>query len=135
MPRGREHGASAVEFALILPLLIVLVFGIIEFGLAFSRLQGLQAAAREGGRVAAVAGDEDDVRDRIQEVAPAFVAFDDLDIGLVPTGGCQSGVDTVTVAVQVGEAARSTYSIRIPLLPNVEPSYETQAVFRCERTR
>lgn len=53
--REREHGeqgASAVEFALILPLLLLLVFGIIQFGLVFFGYQGLQASAREGARFA-----------------------------------------------------------------------------------
>lgn len=47
----RERGASAVEFALIAPLLIVLVFGIIQFSITYNRQQGLHAAAREGARL------------------------------------------------------------------------------------
>ncbi len=45
-----ERGAAAVEFALVLPLLVLLVFGIVQFGIAYNRVQGLQAAAREGAR-------------------------------------------------------------------------------------
>jgi Flp pilus assembly protein TadG len=49
---GREHGAVAVEFALVVPLLLVLVFGIIEFGVVFanqiSTRQGTREAARQG---------------------------------------------------------------------------------------
>ncbi|MFT7646169.1 MAG: Flp pilus assembly protein TadG, partial [Candidatus Poriferisodalaceae bacterium] len=45
--------------AIILPVLVLLMFGIVEFGLAFNRLQGVHAAAREGARVGAVSpGDE-----------------------------------------------------------------------------
>lgn len=51
---ARERGAAAVEFAIILPLLVVLVFGIVQFALAYNRAQGLHAAAREGARVAAL---------------------------------------------------------------------------------
>jgi Flp pilus assembly protein TadG len=40
--------------AIVLPILILLVFGIIQFSIYFNRLQGLQAAAREGARVAAL---------------------------------------------------------------------------------
>ena len=50
----REEGASAVEFALIAPLLFMLVFGIIYFGIAFLRMQTLRSSVREGGRAAAV---------------------------------------------------------------------------------
>ncbi len=52
--RRDERGAAAVEFAIILPLLLVLVFGIVEFSIAYNRQQGLHAAAREGARVAAL---------------------------------------------------------------------------------
>jgi TadE-like protein len=55
---GRRHagdrGATLVEFALIAPLLILLLFGIIDFGWAFSQNVDIKNAAREGGRLAAV---------------------------------------------------------------------------------
>ena len=50
----REEGASAVEFALIAPLLFMIVFGILYFGVAFMKMQNLRSAVREGGRAAAV---------------------------------------------------------------------------------
>lgn len=52
---GRDdRGAAALEFALILPILVVLVFGIIAFGYMLSFRQALSQAAAEGGRAAAV---------------------------------------------------------------------------------
>jgi hypothetical protein len=45
-----EHGASAVEFALVVPLLLVLVFGIIDYGLLFSNSLALRQGIREGAR-------------------------------------------------------------------------------------
>ena len=49
-----EDGAAAVEFALLLPLLVLLLFGMIEFGFAFnSRIQATNAA-REAARRAVV---------------------------------------------------------------------------------
>src|SRR6476469_1117787 len=53
-PTRDQRGAAAVEMAIVLPILILLVFGIIQFSIYFNRLQGLQAAAREGARVAAL---------------------------------------------------------------------------------
>lgn len=52
--RSREHGAAAVEFALVLPLLLVLVLGIAEFGRAFNVQVSLSEAARQASRYAAV---------------------------------------------------------------------------------
>ncbi|GGO70169.1 TadE/TadG family type IV pilus assembly protein [Nocardioides deserti] len=54
--RGKEGGAAAVEFALVLPLLLLLVFGIIQYGLYFWALQGGADAARHAARVSAVGG-------------------------------------------------------------------------------
>ena len=50
-----ERGASAVEFALVLPLLVLFLFGIITYGYMFSVRQALTQAAAEGARAAAVA--------------------------------------------------------------------------------
>lgn len=52
-----DSGAAAVEFALIAPLLILLVVGIIEFSRAYNAQVSLTAAAREGVRVLAIQQD------------------------------------------------------------------------------
>jgi Flp pilus assembly protein TadG len=52
--RRSERGSAAVEFAILLPLLVLLLFGIIEFSIAYNHAQGLHAAAREGARVASL---------------------------------------------------------------------------------
>lgn len=52
---GREtSGAAMVEFAIIAPLLFVLIFGIIDFGRVFFLYNNLTNAAREGARLGAV---------------------------------------------------------------------------------
>lgn len=50
----RERGASAVEFAIILPVLLTLIFGIIDYGLFFFDSIGLRQGAREAARQAVV---------------------------------------------------------------------------------
>jgi len=54
--RRDDRGAAAVEFALVLPVLVLLLFGIIEFGLVFDAQLTITHAAREGARVASVGG-------------------------------------------------------------------------------
>jgi Flp pilus assembly protein TadG len=49
-----ERGASAVEFAILISVLVMILLGTIQFGVAYNRLQGLQAAAREGARIASL---------------------------------------------------------------------------------
>lgn len=56
MQRRGDEGAAAVEFALVLPLLVLLVFGIIDFGRLYYEQITLTDAAREGVRVVALQG-------------------------------------------------------------------------------
>jgi Flp pilus assembly protein TadG len=60
-----EEGAAAVEFALIVGVLAMLIFGMLQFGVAFFELQNLRAATREGARVGAVGGTGSDVKKRV----------------------------------------------------------------------
>lgn len=52
--RDRERGAAAVEFALVAPILLLLVFGIISYGYMLSFRQALSQGAAEGVRKAAI---------------------------------------------------------------------------------
>lgn len=51
--RRPETGAAAVEFALVLPVLVMVILGIVTGGLSFSNAIGVQNAVREGARFAA----------------------------------------------------------------------------------
>lgn len=52
-----DSGAAAVEFALVVPVLVLLVLGIVEFGRVYNIQNSLSAAAREGVRVMAISQD------------------------------------------------------------------------------
>ncbi len=54
MASRNEDGAAAVEFALLLPLLVLLLFGLIQFGMAFNARIQATNAAREAARMAVV---------------------------------------------------------------------------------
>jgi Flp pilus assembly protein TadG len=49
-----ERGQAVAEFALVLPLLLILVFGVIQFGIVFRDYLALTDATRAGARKAAV---------------------------------------------------------------------------------
>lgn len=57
MSETNDRGAAAVEFALLLPVLVLLVLGIAEFGRAYNAQITLTNAAREGVRVMAITND------------------------------------------------------------------------------
>ena len=57
--RGDDRGASLVEFALVAPLLFLLLFGVIEFARLGHGFTTVWTAAREGARYATTVGDND----------------------------------------------------------------------------
>jgi hypothetical protein len=52
--RRGDEGASALEFAIVVPILLLLLFGMLEFGLIFQAQLAVTHAAREGARLAVV---------------------------------------------------------------------------------
>lgn len=64
--RRTGRAAAVVEMAVVLPLLLTILFGIIEFGWTFMVYQSITNAAREGCRVAVLEGATDtDINDRV----------------------------------------------------------------------
>ena len=62
-----KKGQSVIEFALILPLLLAVLYGITEFGRAIMVTNVLHTASREGARIAAVAPDTSIARARAEQ--------------------------------------------------------------------
>jgi Flp pilus assembly protein TadG len=94
--RRDESGAAAIEFALVLPPLLLVVFGIVNFGLAYHQQIQLSGAAREGARTMAITDDPALTIAAVQAAAPTLNG-DEMDIGITP-GSCASDA-AVTVTV------------------------------------
>lgn len=71
---NRDRGAAAVEFALVLPVLLLLMCGIVDFGRALHEQIVLTQAAREGARLAALS--EPDTVARTRDAAGALSGAD-----------------------------------------------------------
>jgi len=128
---GREHGASAVEFALVLPILVVLVVGIVEMGLAFNRQQSFHAASREAARLVAVGYDlTPELRATILSQTRS-VDTGDIDVLVESPCDGTSEPDLVTVSVELASNV-DRYAIRIPGIPMANPTFRSEATFRCE---
>jgi Flp pilus assembly protein TadG len=141
---GGERGAAAVEFALIAPLLFMLLFGIFEFGLVWSQKNVYVGAAREGARYAAVNCDASGttngcvsgadqwgkVKSQITNAAVGYpVDFSNFSVATNPataSGACTAPGSSVTVGWT------QPMSIDIPFLPKWNLNVPIQAVFRCE---
>ncbi len=123
-PLRNESGAAAVEFALIVGLLFLFLFGIIEFGRIFSELEVMNSAAREGARVAAVRGTADEIEDAVSEAAEPY-GIDDT-----PTADKVCNDDTSGEHVTV--AWDQHFEISVGLLPPFDQDLQVKGVFRCE---
>lgn len=103
MSRASERGAAAVEFAIVVPVLVMLLLGIVEFSRAYNAQASLSAAAREAVRVMALSNDPVASRTAAKNTAvslnPALtdsnVIFKNLDTG---TTTCASG-NRMTVTI------------------------------------
>lgn len=62
-----ERGAAAVEFALIVPVLLSILFGIIDFGFAINRYTMLNNATREGVRAASLSASSVEVTKAVND--------------------------------------------------------------------
>src|SRR5215218_2604286 len=92
-----ERGATAVEFAFIVPLLIVLVLGIAEFGRAFQVSGTLSAAAREGVRVMALQNDPAAARAAVRTASPALDPAVTNSQTTITPASCPTGATNTTV--------------------------------------
>jgi Flp pilus assembly protein TadG len=94
-----ERGAAAVEFALVAPLVIFLLLGIVEYSKAFQVQATLADAAREGARVMALANDAGSARTAVRSAATT-VPITDAQITVTPAS-CAGAPLTANVTVTV----------------------------------
>jgi Flp pilus assembly protein TadG len=129
-----EEGAAAVEFALIVGLLAMLVFGLIEYGLAFWQVQNLRASAREGARVAAVRGTDPDIRSAMEAAAVGSLSGSWT---YTPSNACDDDTAGQEVTITIDNASLSgsvqeAFDVSIPFLPPIQLNPTLSGTFRCE---
>ena len=131
---SREEGVAAVEFALILPVLALLLFGILEFGRVWSQYQVFQGAAREGARCAAVQATEFsdcEIQPAINQGAGPYVPDTDATV-LIGGDSRPAGCEDADQGEDVQVSWVQPLDINIPFWNNVTVSPTIKAVFRCE---
>lgn len=122
--RCDDQGAAAVEMALVLPILILLVGGIIDFGFAFNAQVSLTHAAREGVRVEALG-----TGDAAETAEEAFFAPAVID-GTVSANVARTCPNDKGAQVTIDADYGFFFIQLIPLIPN-EMTLQGQAVMRC----
>ena len=130
----KEDGAAAVEFALIVGLLAILVFGLLEYGLAFWQVQNLRAATREGARVAAVGGDNTQIKAAMVNAAAGSLTGGEA-ISVNPVRCTRDTIGqqvTVRITGNLSGAVREAFKVSIPFLPAFTLTPDLSGTFRCE---
>lgn len=118
-----ERGAVAVEFALVVPVLFLLIFGVVEFGNIYNVQLQLTAAAREGAREMAINGTPATARTVTIAAAPTLNPR-------LQTG--QVAVSPTTCAATQNATVVLTYPVRsITGLFATGVTLEGRAVMRC----
>ena len=113
-----ERGAELIEFALIAPILIFILAGIVDFGMMFRTFEAVTNAAREGARVGVLPGyDPPDVQTRVD----AYLAASGL------TGPRTTTVQNVPVATGAGvftaRAVTVNYTYQFAVLGAAAPLF------------
>jgi Flp pilus assembly protein TadG len=119
----RQRGTAAVEFSLVLPIVLALVLALVQVGLLVRDRLLVEAAVRSGARTAAVEPGDDAVRAAVLRAAPALEADA---VSLATTRAGTQG-DPVTVAL--------TYDapIRVPFVAWLFPSGVTMRAEASDR--
>ncbi len=101
----RARGSTVVEFAVVLPLLLTILFGIIEYGWIFSVRQTLQNAAREGCRLAVLKTTGEpytNVIDRVTSMVEPIGVTPTIELSHAVPG---NPIEVVTVSVPIAEVS------------------------------
>lgn len=116
--RRPRKGAVIVEFALVVPFIALIAFGVIDFSRAYGQMNALNSALREGARYAArwddyAVGDYvTSTKNKVQDYAATY-GFNGLDLNLVTVAvtGAAPKYEYVTVSV-------TNHPIPLPILTN-----------------
>jgi len=119
-----------VEFAILLPLMMVILFGTIAFGIALSRLQAYVSAAREGARYAAV--------HCAPEASQCSQGLVQSRVAAAAAGNPLNGSVNVSTDCSVNHGSPVTVSwpqpipIEIPFVGDLSVTVNISGTFRCE---
>jgi hypothetical protein len=89
---GDERGAAVIEMAFALPALIILIWGIVQLGLMFRAISGIQHSLGEGARLATIwpQPTDEQIQDKMEEVVygiePGTFTIHPPDAGLSDAG-------------------------------------------------
>lgn len=127
--KKNKKGQSLVETALVLPILLLILTGIIDFGIMFNNYLLIGNAAREGARSAAIGSTDAQISSKVNEVA-SLLDSTKLSVEITP-----DGVTGRTAGNSVKVTVKYEYSMITPVIADIIPGpFQLTAVstMRCE---
>ena len=107
-----QEGQALVEFALILPILLLLVMGILQFGMMLNSYLSIENASREGARAGIIGSSDSEIKSTVIATSPSL----DPNIVIVtitPTEANRKSGETLTVKVTYN------YILNVPIISSL----------------
>lgn len=107
-----QKGQALVEFAIVLPILLLLVMGILQFGMMLNSYLTIENAAREGARTGIIGSSDSEIQNLIISTSPNLDPAK-LKVTITPSGAVRKPGDTLTVKVTYN------YELIVPIISNL----------------
>lgn len=107
-----QKGQSLVEFSIILPLLLLVVMGIVEFGMMLNSYLTINNAAREGARYGIIGNSNAEIQSIITSTSPSLNSAY-LTITITPADGSRISGNTLTVKLTYN------YKLTVPIISGI----------------
>jgi len=107
-----QKGQALVEFAIILPILLLLVMGILQFGMMLNAYLSIENAAREGARAGIMGSSDAEIRNLVIATSPSLDP-ENLTVSITPNETNRTSGDTLTIKITYN------YTLIVPIISSL----------------
>lgn len=130
--RDRRHGQSLVEFALILPIFLLVIFGIVDLGRGVYAYNTIQNAARQGVRVAIVDQNTDVIVQEVRDHAVGLdIASSDVTVSFLQPDTMTTPCNTpIAISCEIEILVQYQFTPATPIIGNIVGTIDMSAASR-----
>ena len=107
-----QNGQALVEFAIILPILLMLVMGILQFGMMLNAYLTIENASREGARAGIIGSSDAEIQNLVISTSPGLDP-ERLTVIITPDEPDRKSGDTLTVQITYN------YNLIVPIISSL----------------
>lgn len=107
-----QKGQALVEFTIVLPILMLLIMGIFQFGMMLNAYITIGNAAREGARAGIIGSSDAEIQNLIISTSPSLEP-ENLLVSIIPSGTNRISGGTLTVNVTYN------YKLTVPIISSL----------------